>query len=81
MQAAHGSCGDGPVVKALETEASVVLYASAVGECGGPCPAVMREQSVQAELGEPLSGRVLLDALGRRPVPYGEPDGTSPNWS
>lgn len=50
MRATHGSCDDGPVVKALETDGSVVLYASVAGERSGPCPAVMTEQSVKAEL-------------------------------
>ncbi|MCX4411275.1 MULTISPECIES: hypothetical protein [unclassified Streptomyces] len=81
MRATHGSCDDGPVVKALETDGSVVLYASVAGERSGPCPAVMTEQSVKAELGKPLGDRMLLDAFTGRPVPYGEPNGPSPSWS
>ncbi|MCX5097860.1 hypothetical protein OOK36_56545 [Streptomyces sp. NBC_00365] len=81
MRATHGSCDDGPVVKALETDGSVVLYASVAGERSGPCPAVMTEQSVKAELGKPLGDRMLLDTFTGRPVPYGEPNGPSPSWS
>jgi hypothetical protein len=48
--ATHGSCDDGPVVKGLETDESVVLYASVAGERSGLCPAVMieLEQGVRA---------------------------------
>ena len=80
MRATHGSCDDGPVVKALETDGSVVLYASVAGERSGLCPAVMTEQSVKAELGKPL-GDMLLGTFTGRPVPYGEPNGPSPSWS
>jgi hypothetical protein len=81
VRATHGSCDDGPVVKALETDESVVLYAFVVGERSGPCPAVRTEQSVKAELGKPLGDRMLLDAFIGRPVPCGEPNGPSPSWS
>lgn len=53
----------------LETDESVVLYASVAGERSGPCPAVMIEQSVQVELGKPIGDRMLLDAFTGRPVP------------
>jgi hypothetical protein len=81
VRTTHGSCDDGPVVKALETDGGVVLYASVAGERSGPCPAVMTEQSVKAELGKPLGDRMLLDTFTGRPVPYGEPNGPSPSWS
>ncbi|MFE2183876.1 hypothetical protein [Streptomyces sp. NPDC059455] len=81
VKAAHGSCDDGPVVKALETDESVVLYASIAGAESGPCPASMTEQSVKVELSKPLDGRLLLDALTGRPVPYGDPNGLSPSWT
>ncbi|MEU0333980.1 hypothetical protein [Streptomyces sp. NPDC006193] len=81
VRATHGSCDDGPVVKALETDDSVVLYASIAGARSGPCPADMIEQGVKVKLRKPLGSRVLLDALTGRPVPYGRPDGLSPSRS
>jgi hypothetical protein len=81
VKATHGSCDDGPVVKALETGESVVLYASIAGAKSGPCPADMIEQSVKVELSKPLGDRLLLDALTGRPVPYGDPNGLSPSWT
>ncbi|MGW2698400.1 hypothetical protein [Streptomyces sp. NPDC001296] len=81
VKATRGSCDDGPVVKALETSESVVLYASVAGEKDGPCPASMTEQSVKVELSKPLGDRLLLDAFTGRPVPYGDPHGPSPSWT
>ncbi|MEU8470554.1 hypothetical protein AB0F30_22065 [Streptomyces sp. NPDC029006] len=81
VRATHGSCDDGPVVKALETDETVVLYASIAGARSGPCAAEMIEQSVKVELRKPLGDRLLLNALTGRPVPYGDPNGTSPSWS
>ncbi|MFF2205935.1 hypothetical protein [Streptomyces sp. NPDC058145] len=81
VKATHGSCDDGPTVKALETNVSVVLYASITGAQSGPCNADMIEQSVKVQLRKPLGGRILLDALTGEPVPYGEPDGPSPSWT
>ncbi|GAA4939462.1 hypothetical protein GCM10023238_01420 [Streptomyces heliomycini] len=37
VKATHGACDDGPVVKVLETDESVVLYASIAGARSGPC--------------------------------------------
>lgn len=81
VRATHGSCDDGPVVKAVETAENVVLYASVAGAKSGPCTAIMLEQSVKVELRKPLADRVLLDARTGRPVPYGEANGMSPSWS
>ncbi|MEU1457805.1 hypothetical protein [Streptomyces avermitilis] len=81
VRATHGSCDDGPVVKALETDESVVLYASIAGSRSGPCAADMIEQSVKVDLRKPLGGRLLLDALTGRPVPYGDSNGPSPSWT
>jgi hypothetical protein len=81
VKATHGSCDDGPVVKVLETDESVVLYASIAGAQSGPCSADMTEQSVKVQLRKPLADRVLLDALTGQPVPYGEPNGLSPSWT
>ncbi|MFD5227091.1 hypothetical protein ACFWJ5_00830 [Streptomyces qaidamensis] len=81
VRATHGSCDDGPVVKALETEESVVLYASVKGAESGPCSADMSEQNVRVELSQPLGDRLLLDALTGRPVPFGDPKGTAPSWT
>ncbi|MGW2425936.1 hypothetical protein ACWC0C_43105 [Streptomyces sp. NPDC001709] len=81
VKATHGSCDNGPVVKALETDESVVLYASVGGARSGPCTAEMIEQSVKVELRKPLGDRILLDALTGRPVPYGDPNGPSPSWT
>ncbi|MFF3411414.1 hypothetical protein ACFYW8_35565 [Streptomyces sp. NPDC002742] len=81
VRATHGACDDGPAVKVLETDESVVLYASVAGAQGGPCSTEMLEQSVKVQLRQPLGDRILLDALTGRPVPYGEPDGQSPSWT
>lgn len=81
VKANHGSCDDGPVVKVLETDENIVLYASIAGAQKGPCATVMTEKSVRVELRKPLGNRILLDALTGRPVPYGEPNGLSPSWS
>ncbi|MFF5104308.1 hypothetical protein [Streptomyces sp. NPDC000134] len=81
VRATHGACDDGPVVKAVETDESVVLYASVAGARSGPCTAALLEESVGVELREPLAGRILLDAFTGRPVPYGESDGPSPSWT
>ncbi|MER5527986.1 hypothetical protein ABT075_25925 [Streptomyces sp. NPDC002677] len=81
VKAAHGACDDGPVVKALETDENVVLYASVKGAQTGPCSADLIEQNVKVELRKPLGDRILLDAFTGRPVSYGEPDGRSPSWT
>ncbi|MEU5032255.1 MULTISPECIES: hypothetical protein [Streptomyces] len=81
VNATHGACDDGPVVKVLEMDESVVLYASIAGTRSGPCNSEMIEQSVKVELRKPLGDRILLDAFTGRPVPYGEPNGLSPSWS
>lgn len=81
VNATHGACDDGPVVKVLETGESVVLYASAAGSRSGPCNAEMIGQSVKVQLRKPLGDRILLDALSGRPVPHGEPGGLSPSWT
>ncbi|MER5790230.1 hypothetical protein [Streptomyces sp. NPDC001980] len=81
VKAAHGACDDGPVVKALETDENVVLYASVKGAKSGPCNADLTEQNVKVELRKPLGDRILLDAFTGRPVPYGEPGGRSPSWT
>jgi hypothetical protein len=81
VKATHGSCDDGPIVKALETDESVVLYASIKGAESGTCPADMIEQNVRGELSRPLGDRLLLDALTGRPVPFGDPKGAAPSWT
>ncbi|MDX3453423.1 hypothetical protein PV396_15950 [Streptomyces sp. ME02-8801-2C] len=78
----HGSCDDGPRVKALETDGSVVLSATVASvESDLPCTADMHSKKVPVELERPLGDRVLLDAVTGRPVPYGEPESASPSWS
>ncbi|MEV0905630.1 hypothetical protein [Streptomyces hokutonensis] len=72
VRATHGACDDGPVVNVLETDESIVLYASVTGARSGPCTAQLIEQNVRVELRQPLADRVVLDALTARPVPYGE---------
>ncbi|MFG2943552.1 hypothetical protein [Streptomyces sp. NPDC048282] len=79
--AAHGACDDGPVVKVLETDENVVLFASVKGAQSGPCSADLTEQNVKVELRKPLGDRILLDAFTGRPVPYEELDGRSPSWT
>jgi hypothetical protein len=81
VRATHGACDDGPVVKVLETDKSIVLYASVAGERSGPCTAELIEQSVRVKLRQPLADRLLLDARTGRPVPYGQPNGPSPSWT
>ncbi|WP_306322523.1 MULTISPECIES: hypothetical protein [unclassified Streptomyces] len=81
VRATHGSCDDGPVVKALETNEDVVLYASTAGVKSGPCSNRMTEKSVKVRLRNPLADRVLLDALTGRPVPYGTLNSGSPSWT
>ncbi|WP_330291345.1 hypothetical protein [Streptomyces sp. NBC_00576] len=81
VKATHGACDDGPIVKVLETDENVVLYASIAGAQSGPCSTDMTEQSVKVELRKPLADRILLDALTGQPVPYGEPNGLSPSWT
>ncbi|MFJ9106475.1 hypothetical protein [Streptomyces sp. NPDC102283] len=66
----HGSCDDGPVVRALETEKSVVLSASVTGAEDGPCSSEMNVASVSVKLDRPVDGRIVLDAFTGRPVPY-----------
>ncbi|MGC4977958.1 hypothetical protein ACLQ2D_34390 [Streptomyces sp. DT199] len=70
--ATHGSCDDGPAVKALETNRSVVLSASTTGSEDGPCTGELRGEKVPVELDRPLGERIVLDAFTGRPVPYGE---------
>ncbi|MBK6015099.1 hypothetical protein [Streptomyces sp. MBT53] len=71
VRSGHGACDDGPVVKVLETNESVVLYASVKGARSGPCSAEMLQTKVKVELRQPLAHRVVLDALTAQPVPYG----------
>lgn len=78
----HGSCDDGPRVKALETDGSVVLSATvAYVESGLACTADMHSKKVTVELERPLGDRVLLEAYTGRPLPYNEPGWSSPSWS
>ncbi|MET9407505.1 hypothetical protein ABZX90_17335 [Streptomyces sp. NPDC002935] len=81
VKASHGACDDGPVVDVLETEGSVVLSASIVGEKDGPCTSQAILETVTVKLARKLGNRVLLDAFTGRPVPYGPPYGKSPSWS
>ncbi|WP_427920885.1 hypothetical protein [Streptomyces sp. cg40] len=71
VRSGHGACDDGPVVKVLETDESVVLYGSVKGARSGPCTAEMLQPKVKVELRQPLAHRVVLDALTAQPVPYG----------
>ncbi|MGW7094517.1 hypothetical protein [Streptomyces sp. NPDC054874] len=66
----HGSCDDGPVVRALETEKSVVLSASVTGVEDGFCSSEMNVASVSVNLDRPVDGRIVLDAFTGRPVRY-----------
>ncbi|MEU6222962.1 hypothetical protein [Streptomyces sp. NPDC047042] len=80
--ASHGSCDDGPRVKAHETDGSVVLSATVAHvESDLPCTADMHYKKVTVELERPLGDRVPLDAVTGLPVPYGGPDSASPSWS
>ncbi|WP_247616037.1 hypothetical protein [Streptomyces sp. MK37H] len=65
----------------LETGGSVVLSGSVVGAEDGPCTSELLSQEVTVKLKRPVGGRVLLDALTGRPVPYGERNAQSPSWS
>jgi len=69
VRATHGACDDGPVVNVLETDESIVLYASVTGARSGACTAQIIEQNVRVELRQPLADRVVLDALTAQPVP------------
>ncbi|MER7484460.1 hypothetical protein ABTY20_00635 [Streptomyces sp. NPDC126497] len=71
----HGACDDGPRVRALETDGSVVLSASVAGAVDGPCPGRRDVDPVEVELDRPVGDRILLDAFTGRPVPYGRPHG------
>ena len=80
----HGSCDDGPRVKPLESDGSVVLSATVAYGNQDPaqaCAAVALTKKVKVELDRPLGDRILLDAFMGRPVPYGEGDWASPSWS
>ncbi|MFF5156561.1 hypothetical protein ACFY3N_09975 [Streptomyces sp. NPDC000348] len=72
----HGACDDGPRVRVLETDGSVVLSASVAGAADGPCPGRRDVDPVEVELDRPVGERILLDAFTGRPVPYGRPGGT-----
>ncbi|MGW7203392.1 hypothetical protein [Streptomyces sp. NPDC054837] len=69
--AGHGACDDGPAVRALETDGSVVLSAAIVGTNDGPCTANLLMENVTVKLESELGERVLLDAFTGAPVPYG----------
>ncbi|MEV3968681.1 hypothetical protein AB0K68_11155 [Streptomyces sp. NPDC050698] len=77
----HGSCDDGPVVAALETNGSVVLSAAVTGADDGPCTGELRLEKVTVKLERPIGDRVLLDAFTGRPVPYTESPGAAPGRS
>lgn len=66
----HGSCDDGPVVTAYETDGSVVLSAAVRGVQDGPCTSELRGRRVTVGLDRPVGDRVVLDAFTGRPVPY-----------
>ena len=69
VMAYHGSCDDGPVVDALETDGSVVLSASSPGGNPGEiCTADLRGERVTVKLDRPLGDRILLDAFMGRPL-------------
>ncbi|MFJ8630425.1 hypothetical protein [Streptomyces sp. NPDC093568] len=82
VHAFHGSCDDGPRVKALETDGSVVLsaYVADSHDDGLPCTADLRSKKVTVNLDRPLGDRILLDAFTGRPVPHGNLTGPSPSW-
>ncbi|MEU5891266.1 hypothetical protein ABZ835_31105 [Streptomyces sp. NPDC047461] len=69
--AGHGACDDGPAVRALETDGSVVLSAAVVGTKDGPCTSNLLMENVTVKLKSELGERVLLDAFTGAPVPYG----------
>ncbi|MEW2273519.1 MULTISPECIES: hypothetical protein [Streptomyces] len=69
--ALDGVCDDGPVVGALETRGSVVLWASVRNrKRGQDCTKQARLEQVTVKLRRPLGDRVLLDACTGRPLPY-----------
>jgi hypothetical protein len=74
----HGSCDDGPVVAALETNGSVVLSAAVTGVNDGPCTDDLRGEKVTVTLDRPVGDRIVLDAFTGRPVPYTEQPGAAP---
>ncbi|MFF4272913.1 hypothetical protein [Streptomyces sp. NPDC001536] len=69
--AGHGACDDGPSVRALETDGSVVLTAAIVGANDGSCTANLLMENVTVKLERELGERVLLDAFTGAPVAYG----------
>ncbi|MER7897052.1 hypothetical protein ABTX62_13285 [Streptomyces sp. NPDC096046] len=79
--AQHGSCDDGPVVAAHETEGSVVLSAAVTGAEDGPCTTELLGEKVTVKLDRPVGDRVVLDAFTGRPVPYTEWPGAAPGRS
>ncbi|MEV7078290.1 hypothetical protein AB0N88_07085 [Streptomyces sp. NPDC093516] len=74
----HGSCDDGPVVTAHETDGSVVLSAAVRNVQDGPCTTELRGERVTVKLRRPVGDRVVLDAFTGRPVPYTEWPGAAP---
>ncbi|MGW5618620.1 hypothetical protein [Streptomyces sp. NPDC003877] len=76
--AQHGSCDDGPVVTAHETDGSVVLSAAVRGVQDGPCTSELRGERMTVKLRRPIGDRVVLDAFTGRPVPYTEWPGAAP---
>ncbi|MDT0389375.1 hypothetical protein [Streptomyces dubilierae] len=74
----HGSCDDGPVVTAHETDGSVVLSAAVRGVHDGPCTSELRGRKVTVKLDRPAGDRVVLDAFTGRPVPYTGRPGAAP---
>ncbi|MFJ4832789.1 hypothetical protein ACIP79_23235 [Streptomyces sp. NPDC088747] len=81
VHAHHGSCDDGPVVGALETDGSVVLSASVAGTRDGICTSDLRAKQVTVKLDRPVGDRILLDAFTGWPVPYGQTKGPSASGS
>ncbi|MFJ5995369.1 hypothetical protein [Streptomyces sp. NPDC092370] len=77
----YGSCDDGPVVTALETNGSVVLSAAVAGAEDRPRTADLRGAKVTVTLDRPVGDRIVLDAFTGRPVPYTEPPGAAPRRS
>ena len=71
----HGACDDGPAVKVLETEGSVVLSASIQHPDESNCTAQKREKQVTVELDRPMGNRILLDAYTGGPVVHREAPG------
>ncbi|MFE7897699.1 hypothetical protein ACFU3E_09245 [Streptomyces sp. NPDC057424] len=81
VMAHHGSCDDGPVVTAFETDGSVVLSAGVEGVEDGPCTADLRGEKVTVTLDRPIGDRILLDAFTGRPVPCAEWPANAPGRS